>query len=176
MLSITYQVGRTGSITPVANLDPVRLAGTTVKRASLHNADIIKNLDIHEGDYVLVEKGGEIIPKIVGVDFSKREPGALPVEFITHCPECGTALVRAEDEANHYCPNELCPPRVIGRVEHFVSRKAMNIEGLGSEIIELLISKGIIANVADIYTLPERRAELIGLEKVKLIFCLHSNS
>ena len=166
LLSITYQVGRTGSITPVANLDPVRLAGTTVKRASLHNADIIKNLDIHEGDYVLVEKVGEIIPKIVGVDFSKREPGALPVEFITHCPECGTALVRAEDEANHYCPNELCPPRVIGRVEHFVSRKAMNIEGLGSEIIELLISKGIIANVADIYTLPERRAELIGLEKV----------
>ena len=166
LLHITYQVGRTGSITPVANLEPVRLAGTTVKRASLHNADIIDSLDIHNGDYVYVEKGGEIIPKIVGVDVSQRECGAKKVEFISVCPECGTALVRMEGEANHYCPNEMCPPRVLGRIEHFVSRKAMNIDGLGSEIIELLLSNGKIKNVADIYKLPHIKDELIGLEKV----------
>ncbi|MBE6333832.1 MAG: NAD-dependent DNA ligase LigA [Bacteroidales bacterium] len=166
LLSITYQVGRTGSVTPVANLEPVRLAGTTVKRASLHNADVIESLGIHDGDWVYVEKGGEIIPKIVGVDLSRREPGANPIKFITKCPECGTALVREEGEANHYCPNEMCPPRVLGRIEHFVSRKAMNIDGMGSEIIELLLSSGKISNVADIYTLPERRDELVGLEKI----------
>ncbi len=166
LLSITYQVGRTGSITPVANLEPVRLAGTTVKRASLHNADIIETLGIHEDDWVYVEKGGEIIPKIVGVDVSRRKGGATPIEFISSCPECGTELVRMDGEANHYCPNEMCPPRVLGRIEHFVSRKAMNIEGMGSEIIDLLLASGKISNVADIYSLPKRREELIGLEKI----------
>ena len=169
LLHITYQVGRTGSITPVANLEPVRLAGTTVKRASLHNADIINALDIHNGDYVYVEKGGEIIPKIVGVDVSQRESGAAKVEFILECPECGTALIRMEGEANHYCPNEMCPPRVLGRIEHFVSRKAMNIDGLGTEIIDLLLSNGKIKNVADIYKLPHIKDELIGLEKVEYV-------
>lgn len=167
LISVSYQVGRTGSITPVANLEPVHLAGTVVKRASLHNADIIADLDLHEHDTVYVEKGGEIIPKIVGVDVSRRKPDALPVQFITHCPECGTELVRIEGEANHYCPNEEhCPPQIAGKIEHFVSRRAMDIEGMGEETIDLLLSRHFIQNVADIYTLPERRAELIGLEKI----------
>lgn len=167
LIDVVYQVGRTGSITPVANLEPVHLAGTTVKRASLHNADIIAALDLHEHDVVYVEKGGEIIPKIVGVDKSKRREGALKVEFITYCPECGTKLVRGDGEANHYCPNEdHCPPQIAGKIEHFVSRKAMNIEGMGEETIDLLLSKKFIRNVADIYSLPSRREELIGLEKI----------
>lgn len=167
LIDVVYQVGRTGSITPVANLEPVHIAGTTVKRASLHNADIIAALDLHEHDIVYVEKGGEIIPKIVGVDKDKRREGTLPVEFITHCPECGTKLVRVEGEANHYCPNEdHCPPQIAGKIEHFVSRKAMNIEGMGEETIDLLLSKRMIRDVADIYVLPQKRDELIGLEKI----------
>lgn len=167
LMKVTYQVGRTGSITPVANLEPVHLAGTVVKRASLHNADIIAELDLHEHDTVYVEKGGEIIPKIVGVEVSRRLQGAPPVRFITRCPECGTELIRLEGEANHYCPNEdHCPPQIAGKIEHFVSRKAMNIEGMGEETIDLLLSKGLIRDVADIYELPVRRKELIGLEKI----------
>ena len=167
LIDVVYQVGRTGSITPVANLEPVHIAGTTVKRASLHNADIIASLDLHEHDTVYVEKGGEIIPKIVGVDRAKRKEGAQPIRFITHCPECGTLLVRIEGEANHYCPNEdHCPPQIAGKLEHFVSRRAMNIDGMGEETIDLLLSKGIIRDVADIYLLPRKRDELIGLEKI----------
>lgn len=167
LLSVDYQVGRTGSITPVANLEPVHIAGTTVKRASLHNEDIIRELDLHLHDMVYVEKGGEIIPKIVGVDVEKRMPDAPVIEFITHCPECGTLLIRNEGEANHYCPNEdHCPPQIAGKLEHFVSRKAMDIEGMGSETIDLLLTKGVIRDIADIYTLPGRREELIGLEKI----------
>lgn len=167
LMDVSYQVGRTGSITPVANLEPVHLAGTTVKRASLHNADIIAELDLHEHDTVYVEKGGEIIPKIVGVDVSCRKEGALPVQFITHCPECGMELVRIEGEANHYCPNEdHCPPQIAGKIEHFVSRKAMDIEGMGEETIDLLLSRHIIRDVSDIYLLPRKREELIGLEKI----------
>lgn len=167
LIDVVYQVGRTGSITPVANLEPVHIAGTTVKRASLHNADIIASLDLHEHDTVYVEKGGEIIPKIVGVDRAKRKEGAQPIRFITHCPECGTLLVRIEGEANHYCPNEdHCPPQIAGKLEHFVSRRAMNIDGMGEETIDLLLSKGIIRDVADIYLLPRKREELIGLEKI----------
>ena len=167
LLSVDYQVGRTGSITPVANLEPVHIAGTTVKRASLHNEDIIRELDLHQHDMVYVEKGGEIIPKIVGVDVEKRVADAPVIEFITHCPECGTPLIRHEGEANHYCPNEdHCPPQIAGKLEHFVSRKAMDIEGMGGETIDLLLTKGFIQDVADIYTLPSRREELIGLEKI----------
>lgn len=167
LIDVVYQVGRTGSITPVANLEPVHVAGTTVKRASLHNADIIASLDLHEHDTVYVEKGGEIIPKIVGVDKAKRRIGTLPVKFIEYCPECGTKLVRVEGEANHYCPNtDHCPPQIAGKIEHFVSRKAMNIDGMGEETIDLLLSKRIIRDVADIYVLPEKREELIGLEKI----------
>ena len=167
LLSVDYQVGRTGSITPVANLEPVHIAGTTVKRASLHNEDIIRELDLHLYDMVYVEKGGEIIPKIVGVDVEKRVADAPVIEFITHCPECGTPLIRNEGEANHYCPNEdHCPPQIAGKLEHFVSRKAMDIEGMGGETIDLLLTKGFIRDVADIYTLPSRREELIGLEKI----------
>lgn len=167
LLSVDYQVGRTGSITPVANLEPVHIAGTTVKRASLHNEDIIRELDLHLHDMVYVEKGGEIIPKIVGVDVEKRVADAPVIEFITHCPECGTPLIRNEGEANHYCPNEdHCPPQIAGKLEHFVSRKAMDIEGMGGETIDLLLTKGFIRDVADIYTLPSRREELIGLEKI----------
>lgn len=167
LIDVVYQVGRTGSITPVANLEPVHIAGTTVKRASLHNADIIASLDLHEHDTVYVEKGGEIIPKIVGVDRAKRKEGTQPIRFITHCPECGTLLVRVEGEANHYCPNEdHCPPQIAGKLEHFVSRRAMNIDGMGEETIDLLLSKGIIRDVADIYLLPRKREELIGLEKI----------
>ena len=167
LLSVDYQVGRTGSITPVANLEPVHIAGTTVKRASLHNEDIIRELDLHLHDMVYVEKGGEIIPKIVGIDVDKRVADAPVIEFITHCPECGTPLIRNEGEANHYCPNEdHCPPQIAGKLEHFVSRKAMDIEGMGGETIDLLLTKGFIRDVADIYTLPSRREELIGLEKI----------
>lgn len=167
LLSIDYQVGRTGSITPVANLEPVAVAGTIVKRASLHNADIIAELKLHVHDTVYVEKGGEIIPKIVGINMARRRVDAPEVEFITHCPECGTELVRMEGEANHYCPNELhCPPQIAGKIQHFVSRKGMNIEGMGDETIELLLSKGIIENVADIYELPAKRENLVGLEKI----------
>ena len=167
LLSVDYQVGRTGSITPVANLEPVHIAGTTVKRASLHNEDIIREVDLHLHDMVYVEKGGEIIPKIVGVDVEKRVVDAPVIEFITHCPECGTALIRNEGEANHYCPNEdHCPPQIAGKLEHFVSRKAMDIEGMGSETIDLLLTRGFIRDIADIYTLPDRKEELIGLEKI----------
>lgn len=167
LLSVDFQVGRTGSITPVANLSPVHLAGTTVKRASLHNADIIEKFDLHHNDYVYVEKGGEIIPKIVGVNTEKRDTNAKKIIYITHCPECNTELIRGEGEANHYCPNYLnCKPQILGRIEHFISRKAMNIDGLGSETIDLLLSNGIISNIADIYNIPQMGDSLIGLEKV----------
>ena len=152
--SVSYQVGRTGAITPVANLDPVQLSGTVVKRASLHNADIINQLDLHIGDKVYVEKGGEIIPKITGVETSIRDLFAEKVEFITVCPECGTSLVRDEGEAAHYCPNEAnCPPQIKGKMTHFVSRKAMNIDGLGEETIDLIYRNGLAKNIADLYTL-----------------------
>jgi DNA ligase (NAD+) len=152
--SISYQVGRTGSITPVANLEPVQLAGTIVKRASLHNADQIEKLDIRVGDTVFVEKGGEIIPKIIAVDLSKRPENTEPTKYITHCPECNTALVRTEGEANHYCPNFYgCPPQIIGRIQHFISRKAMDIEGLGGETVALLFNNGLVHNYADLYEL-----------------------
>ncbi len=162
--AITYQVGRTGAITPVANLTPVQLAGTVVKRASLHNADQIALFDIREGDTVFVEKGGEIIPKVVGVDLAKRPAMAMPVVYITHCPECGTALVREEGEAKHFCPNEYgCPPQLKGKVEHYASRKALNIDNLGSETIDLLFERDLIKNIADIYTLNEEM--LLPLKK-----------
>lgn len=152
--SISYQVGRTGSITPVANLEPVQLAGTIVKRASLHNADQIEKLDIRIGDTVFVEKGGEIIPKIIGVDFSKRKAESVPTTYITHCPECQTELVRIEGEANHYCPNFYgCPPQIIGRIQHFITRKAMDIEGLGGETVALLYNNGLVKDYADLYEL-----------------------
>ncbi len=154
LLSLDYQVGRTGVITPVANMDPVPLAGTIVKRASLHNADIIDALDLHEGDTVVIEKGGEIIPKIVGVDIEKREPNAQKISFIKNCPKCGTPLVREENEAAHYCPNSAhCQPQIIGRLIHFVSRKAMNIDSIGDETAEQLYSAGLVKNVADFYQL-----------------------
>jgi DNA ligase (NAD+) len=160
---ITYQVGRTGAITPVANLEPVFLAGTTVKRASLHNADQIAKLDIREGDAVFVEKGGEIIPKVVGVDESKRGEHSRTHVYITECPECGTGLYRNDGEAQHYCPNDTgCPPQIKGRMEHFISRKAMNIEGMGTETISGLWDKGLLRNYADIYDM--RAEELTGLE------------
>lgn len=161
---VTYQVGRTGAITPVANLDPVQLSGTIVKRASLHNADIIESLDLHEGDMVYVEKGGEIIPKITGVDIASRTPGSEPVKFITHCPECGEPLTRFDDEAAHYCTNEdSCPPQIKGKIEHFISRKAMNIEGLGPETVDLFYQEGMIGNAADLYSLNEQ--EIARLER-----------
>ena len=162
---VTYQVGRTGAITPVANLEPVQLSGTVVKRASLHNADIIAQLDLHEGDMVYVEKGGEIIPKITGVDVEAREAGSTRVSFITHCPECGSKLVRYEDEAAHYCPNDTaCPPQIKGKIEHFISRKAMNIEGLGPETVDLLYQEKLIADAADLYRL--KAADISGLERL----------
>jgi len=152
--SISYQVGRTGSITPVAILEPVQLAGTVVKRASLHNADQIEKLDIRIGDTVFVEKGGEIIPKIIGVDLAKRNAEAVPTLYITHCPECQTELVRNEGEANHYCPNFYgCPPQIIGRIQHFITRKAMDIEGLGGETVALLYNNGLVKDYADLYEL-----------------------
>jgi len=152
--SISYQVGRTGAITPVANLEPVQLAGTIVKRASLHNADQIEKLDIRIGDTVFVEKGGEIIPKIIAVDLNKRPENSEPTKYISHCPECNTELIRGEGEANHYCPNFYgCPPQIIGRIQHFISRKAMDIEGLGGETVTLLYNNGLVHNYADLYEL-----------------------
>lgn len=152
LLEVTFQVGRTGAITPVANMEPVQLAGTMVKRATLNNEDFIRSFDLHIGDYVYVEKGGEIIPKIVGVDTDSREPDAKPVEFIKTCPECGTPLVRYEGEAAHYCPNDAgCPPQIKGRIEHFISRKAMNIDSLGPETVDDYYRRGLIRNVADLY-------------------------
>ena len=152
LLSIDYQVGRTGAITPVANLEPVQLAGTTVKRATLHNADQIELLDIRIGDMVYVEKGGEIIPKITGIDLSARQAESQPLEYITHCPECGATLVRYEGEAKHYCPNQNgCRPQILGRIVHFIRRKAMNIESLGEETVELLFENNLLQNIADLY-------------------------
>jgi DNA ligase (NAD+) len=154
LLEVTYQVGRTGAITPVANMEPVQLAGTTVKRATLNNEDFIRSLDLHEGDYVYVEKGGEIIPKIVGVETERREVGAKPVTFITHCPECGAELVRYEGEAAYYCPNDAgCPPQIKGRIEHFIARKAMNIDSLGPETVDDYYHRGLIHNIADLYNI-----------------------
>lgn len=181
--SISYQVGRTGAITPVANLEPVQLAGTVVKRASLHNADQIEKLDIRIGDTVFVEKGGEIIPKIIAVDLSKRDSNTQPTVYITHCPECHHELIRGTDEANHYCPNFYgCPPQIIGRIQHFISRKAMDIDGLGGETVALLYNNGLIHNYADLYELKieqilplERMAQksaenlIQGIEKSKQI-------
>lgn len=151
---VSFQVGRTGAVTPVANMDPVQLAGTTVKRATLNNEDFIRSLDLHIGDYVYVEKGGEIIPKIVGVDLDQRPIIAQPVRFITHCPECGTKLVRYEGEAAWYCPNDAgCPPQIKGRIEHFISRRAMNIDSIGPETVDDFYRQGLVHNVADLYTI-----------------------
>jgi DNA ligase (NAD+) len=180
---ITYQVGRTGAITPVANLEPVHLAGTIVKRASLHNSDQIEKLDVRIGDTVFVEKGGEIIPKIMGVDLSMRPVDSVPTQYATHCPECKTELVRTEGDAKHYCPNEFgCAPQITGRIQHFISRKAMDIDGLGGETVDLLRKEGLIENYADLYELSvdqviplERMAEksaqnmIEGIEKSKEI-------
>ena len=162
LLSVSYQVGRTGAVTPVANLEPVLIAGTIVKRASLHNADIIANLDLHENDTVFVEKGGEIIPKITGVDVSQRHPMFRKIEFIKNCPECGTPLVRTEGEAAFYCPDEDgCPPQIKGKMEHFVSRKAMDIDGLGEETIELLYSQKLIKGITDLYSLTKEQLAVL---------------
>ena len=161
---ITYQVGRTGTVTPVANLEPVLLAGTVVKRASLYNADEIERLDLRVGDYVKVAKGGEIIPKVVEVITSKRPEGSEPTVFLTHCPECGTALQKNEGEVNWFCPNhESCPPQVKGRIEHFAARKAMNIDGLGTEIISQLVDEKLIADYADLYSLTYE--QVVKLER-----------
>ena len=163
--SISYQVGRTGAITPVANLEPVELAGTTVKRASLHNSDQIAKLDIRVEDEVFVEKGGEIIPKIIAVDLSKRPVNSQPTKYITHCPECATELVRTEGEAQHYCPNfNGCNPQIIGRIQHFISRKAMDIEGLGGETVALLVNAGLINNYSDLYELTKE--QVMPLERM----------
>jgi len=163
--SISYQVGRTGAITPVANLEPVQLAGTVVKRASLHNADQIEKLDIRINDEVYVEKGGEIIPKIVGVDLSKRPQNSEPTQYITQCPECNATLERKEGEANHYCPNYYgCPPQIIGRIQHYITRKAMDIEGLGGETVALLFHNGLVTNYADLYDL--KKEQIIPLERM----------
>ena len=165
LLSVSYQVGRTGTVTPVANLDPVKLAGSTVKRATLHNADQIELLDLHLNDMVYVEKGGEIIPKIIGVDHSSRNEDNRKIYFITNCPECGTKLIRNEGEANHFCPNYLhCPPQIKGRIIHFISRRAMNIDGLGEETVDLLFNNKLINNYADLYDLEA--AQLIPLERM----------
>ena len=162
---ITYQVGRTGAITPVANLEPVQLAGTTVKRASLHNADQIEKLDIREEDTVFVEKGGEIIPKIIAVNFTKRPENSIPTLYATHCPECGTELIRTEGDAKHYCPNEFgCAPQITGRIQHYISRKAMDIDGLGGETVDLLRKEGLIQNYADLYDLTVE--QVIPLERM----------
>ncbi len=163
--TVSYQVGRTGAVTPVANLEPVLIAGTIVKRASLHNADIIQNLGLHLNDTVFVEKGGEIIPKITGVDVSKRYPMFQPVQFIEKCPECGTPLVRNDGEAAHYCPNDDgCPPQIKGKMEHFVSRKAMDIDGLGQETIEMLFNQNLVKGIADFYRL--KKEQLASLERM----------
>lgn len=163
--SVTYQVGRTGAVTPVANLEPVSLLGTTVKRASLHNKDQIEKLDLHVGDMVFVEKGGEIIPKVVGVNTALRNPQAQRVQYINNCPECETELKRKEGEAVHYCPNELgCPPQITGKIQHFISRKAMNIDGLGGETVEQFYKAGMIKDVADLYSL--KPLELLNLDRM----------
>ena len=163
--SISYQVGRTGAITPVANLEPVQLAGTIVKRASLHNADQIEKLDIRINDTVFVEKGGEIIPKIIAVDLEQRPENSVKTVYITHCPECETELVRTEGEANHYCPNFYgCPPQIIGRIQHYISRKAMDIEGLGGETVALLFKNGLVHNYADLYEL--KISDILHLERM----------
>ncbi len=165
LLSVSFQVGRTGNITPVANLEPVLLSGSTVRRASLHNADQIELLDLHLNDTVYVEKGGEIIPKIVGVDFSGRDNISEKINFITNCPECGTLLIKNEGEANHFCPNYLhCPPQITGRIEHFISRKAMDIDGLGEETIELLYKQNLVRSFPDLYKLTLE--QLIPLERL----------
>jgi DNA ligase (NAD+) len=163
---VTYQVGRTGAVTPVANLKPVLLAGTTVKRATLHNANEIERLDLHENDTVLVEKGGEIIPKIIRVNLDKRLSGAPKINYLQNCPECGTKLIRKEGEAVHYCPNdEACPPQITGKLQHFISRKAMNIEGIGAETVDAFYQKGLLRHISDIYELKHRENELKKLER-----------
>ena len=165
LLSVSYQVGRTGAVTPVANLEPVPLAGTIVKRASLHNADIIAKLDLHEDDMLQVEKGGDIIPKITGVVKQDRKTDANPIHFIDDCPDCGTKLLKNEDEAAHFCPNDAaCPPQIKGRIEHFISRRAMDIDSLGEGKVEILYENGIIRSVADLYTIKYN--DILGLEKV----------
>ena len=165
LLSVDFQVGRTGAVTPVANLEPVQLGGTVVKRASLHNADVIEGLGLYLKDTVFVEKGGEIIPKIVGVDTTQRDVGSSPVLFIKNCPECNTPLVREEGEAAWYCPNEDgCPPLIKGKIEHFISRKALNVDGLGSETIDLLYQQGLVRNVADLFEL--KKEQLISLDRM----------
>lgn len=165
LLSVDYQVGRTGAITPVANLKPVLVAGTTVKRASLHNQDFIANMDLRINDMVFVEKGGEIIPKIVDVNYDKREPGTIKLEFIKNCPACGTPLVREPGEAAHFCPNEkACPPQVMGRMEHFVSRRAMNIDSVGAETVSMLYENGLVKDISDFYSL--KKEQLIGLDRM----------
>ncbi len=165
LLSVAFQVGRTGAVTPVANLEPVFLSGSTIRRATLHNADQIALLDLHQNDMVYIEKGGEIIPKIVGVDHSFRNENNRKIEFITHCPECGTALIKNEGEANHFCPNYLhCPPQIKGRIEHFISRKAMDIDGLGEETIDLLFNEKLVKNISDLYDL--RLDQLVPLERL----------
>ena len=164
--SVSYQVGRTGAVTPVANLKPILLAGTTVKRATLHNANEIVRLDLHEGDWVFVEKGGEIIPKIIGVNLQKRLAGAKPIHYITNCPVCGTTLERKEGEAAFYCPNdEGCAPQIVGKMQHFTGRKVMNIDGLGDETIETLFERGFIRHISDIYTLYSKAEELKQLDR-----------
>ena len=163
LLQVTYQVGRTGAITPVANMETVLLAGTRVRRATLNNEDFIRSFNLHEGDYVYVEKGGEIIPKIVGVDETRRTPSAKPVQFITHCPECGSVLCRMEGEAAYYCPNDSgCPPQIKGRIEHFIARRAMNIDSLGPETVDSFYERGLISNVADLYTLTVQQMNYEG--------------
>ena len=165
LIDVSYQVGRTGAVTPVANLEPVPVAGTTIKRASLYNADKMQELDLHFNDMVYIEKGGDIIPKIIGVDTGQREPGAIPVQFITQCPECSTTLAKLSGDAIHYCPNSMsCPPQIQGKIEHFISRRAMNIESLGQGKTELLIQHKKIHNIADLYDLKYN--DIIGLEKV----------
>ena len=163
---VSFEVGRTGVVTPVANLEPVQLSGTIVKRASLHNEDIIRNLDIHNGDYLYVEKGGEIIPKIVGVELSKRIEGSTPIEFVTKCPVCGTPLQRIDGEAAWFCPNKYeCTPQITGKIEHFVGRHMMNIDGIGEEVAQLLFTSGLVKNIADIYDLTEEK--LMTLDRFK---------
>lgn len=165
--SLSYQVGRTGAITPVANLTPVLLAGTIVKRASLHNANEIERLDLHEYDSVYIEKGGEIIPKITGVNLDKRHIDAIKINYITHCPACKTPLIRQDGEANHYCPNEQgCKPQLVGKIQHFISRKAMNIDGLGEETIDLLFTEHFIQDIADLYTLETHKNQLIQIDRL----------
>ncbi|MFD0941930.1 NAD-dependent DNA ligase LigA [Pedobacter boryungensis] len=163
---VTYQVGRTGAVTPVANLKPVLLAGTTVKRATLHNADEIIRLDLHENDTVFVEKGGEIIPKIIKVNLELRKPNSQPIVYLSNCPECGTALIRKEGEVAFYCPNdEGCPPQIVGKIQHFIGRKAMNIDGLGDETIETFYQKGLVEHISDLYTLHAKAEELKLIER-----------